>query len=175
MNYPSNYIESALKEFKRYKTLGDRSFTQLREEDIHWSPNEDSNSIAIVVKHMVGNMLSRWTDFLHSDGEKSWRNRDTEFEEPYTSKKELMDAWDNAWDLVFTTLESIDEESFRKKVYIRQEEHSVMEAVNRQLGHYAYHTGQIVFIAKSILGDKWQSLSIPKGGSDEFNRRMFGQ
>ena len=119
-------------------------------------------------------MLSRWTDFLNSDGEKSWRNRDTEFEDPYTSKKDMIKAWDKAWDLVFNTLESIDHNSFQTKVYIRKEEHSVVEAINRQLGHYAYHSGQIVFLAKSILGEKWQSLSIPKGGSDEFNRKMFG-
>lgn len=172
---PANYLESALKEFKRYKNLGDKSFAQLRDKDIHWSPNEESNSIAIVVKHMVGNMRSRWTDFLHSDGEKSWRNRDTEFEDPYKTIQEMTEAWDKAWDLVFNTLESIDQESFHKKVQIRKEEHSVIEAVNRQLGHYAYHTGQIVYIAKSVLGDNWQSLSIPKGGSDEFNKRMFGQ
>ena len=175
MNDPSNYLESALKEFRRYKSLGDKSFVQLREEDIHWSPNTDSNSIAIIVKHMVGNMLSRWTDFLSSDGEKSWRNRDTEFEDPYNTKEEMIEAWDKAWDLVFHTLGSIDATTFYQKVYIRKEAHTVAEAINRQLGHYAYHTGQLVFLAKSILGDKWQSLSIPKGGSEEFNKRMFGQ
>ena len=175
MNDPSNYLESALKEFRRYKSLGDKSFAQLREEDIHWSQNKDSNSIAIIVKHMVGNMLSRWTDFLSSDGEKSWRNRDTEFEDPYSTKAEMIEAWDKAWDLVFQTLGSIDSTTFKQKVYIRQEAHTVVEAINRQLGHYAYHTGQIVFLAKGILGDKWQSLSIPKGGSEEFNKRMFGQ
>ena len=175
MNDPSNYLESALKEFRRYKALGDKSFAQLGEKDIHWSPNEDSNSIAIIVKHMVGNMRSRWTDFFSSDGEKSWRNRDTEFEDPFNSLLEMTEAWDRAWELVLNTLASIDPDSFNHKVYIRKEEHSVIEAVNRQLGHYAYHTGQIVYIAKSILGDKWQSLSIPKGGSDEYNKRMFGK
>ena len=175
MNDPEQYLVSAKKEFRRYKSLGDRTFVQLDEKDIHWVPNTDSNSIAIIVKHMVGNMLSRWTDFLHSDGEKEWRDRDTEFEDPYDSIHEMTEAWDKGWDLVFNTLESLDETSLYTKVKIRKEDHSVVEAINRQLGHYAYHTGQIVFLAKSLLGDKWTSLSIPKGGSDEFNRRMFGQ
>ena len=175
MNNPAHYLESANKEFRRYKSLGDKTFDQLNDQDIHWVPNPDSNSIAIIVKHMVGNMLSRWTDFLQSDGEKAWRRRDTEFQDPYTSKQEMTEAWEKAWALVFDTLESIDEASFYTKVKIRKEDHSVIEAINRQLGHYAYHTGQIVFIAKSILGDRWASLSIPKGGSDDFNRRMFGQ
>lgn len=155
--------------------MGDKTFVQLEDKDIHWVPNSDANSIAITVKHMVGNMLSRWTDFLHADGEKSWRNRDTEFEDPYASKEEMMEAWEKAWHLVFNTLNSIDETNFNTKVKIRKEDHSVVEAINRQLGHYAYHTGQIVFIAKSILGEQWVSLSIPKGGSDAFNKRMFGQ
>ena len=175
MNDPSNYLESALKEFRRYKTLADKSFAQLREKDIHWSPDKESNSIAILVKHMVGNMRSRWTDFLKSDGEKTWRNRDSEFEEPYHSLQEMTEAWDSAWNLVFNTLKSIDDDSFHQQVFIRKEGHTIIEAVNRQLGHYAYHTGQIVYIAKSILGDNWRSLSIPKGGSEEYNKGMFGQ
>ena len=174
MNNPSHYLESAEKEFRRYKSLGDKTFVQLKNKDIHWVPDAEANCIAIIVKHMVGNMLSRWTDFLHTDGEKSWRNRDTEFEDPYTTKKEMIEAWERAWLIVFNTLKSIDETNFNTKVKIRHEDHSVVEAINRQLGHYAYHTGQIVFIGKCILGKQWVNLSIPKGGSDEFNKRMFG-
>ena len=120
-------------------------------------------------------MHSRWTDFLHSDGEKSWRNRDSEFEDPYETIAVMKKAWEEAWDLVFSTLENIDEKDFNSPVFIRNEKHSIVEATNRQLGHYAYHTGQIVVIAKCILGDQWKSLSIPKGESAAFNKKMFGK
>ncbi len=174
MNFPEHYIQNIKSEFGRYKSLGDKTFTQLNDQQILWTPNDDSNSIAIVVKHMVGNMLSRWTDFLTEDGEKSWRHRDREFEDPYTSKYEMVQAWENGWQCVFAALDQIDGQNFNTKVSIRGEEHSIIEALNRQLGHYAYHTGQIVMTAKGLLGVSWQSLSIPKGGSEDFNRTMFG-
>lgn len=173
MNFTENYLQSALKEFKRYKNLGDKTFGRLSDEDIHWHANEESNSIAILVKHMAGNMRSRWTNFLTEDGEKEWRNRDTEFEDSFTSKEEMINAWEEGWDTVFNAMGSIGQHNFDSPVYIRDEKHSIVEAVNRQLGHYAYHTGQIISIAKNILGKDWESLSIPKGGSREFNQSMF--
>lgn len=173
MALSEQYLLGAIKEFRRYKTMGDETFARLNDQEIHWRVNNESNSIAIIVKHMVGNMLSRWTNFLTEDGEKPWRDRDTEFEDPYASKKEMLDAWDKGWQCVFDAINAIDEDNFHTVVRIRNEDHSIIEAVNRQLGHYAYHTGQIVLSAKNILGDKWQSLSIPKGRSEEFNKSMF--
>ena len=175
MNFPEHYLQNIIAEFKRYKSLGDKSFSQLSEEEIHWRPNDDSNSIAIIVKHMVGNMLSRWTHFLTEDGEKSWRQRDREFVDPYSTKEEMLSAWESGWNCVFDALKQINSQNFDTKVTIRGEEHSIPEALNRQLGHYAYHTGQIVTTAKGLLGANWQSLSIPKGKSEDFNRSMFGK
>ncbi len=173
MKFSETYLQSVLKEFNRYKSLSDKTFNRLDDKEIHWRLNEDSNSIAIIVKHMVGNMLSRWTHFLTEDGEKSWRNRDSEFEDGYSSKAEMLKAWDKGWQIVFSALDGIDDTNFDTMVRIRGEELSIPEAINRQLGHYAYHTGQIVMTAKNILGKNWESLSIPKGGSEEFNRTMF--
>ena len=173
MALSEQYLESAIKEFQRYKTLGDKTFARLSEKEIHWRFNEETNSIAIIVKHMVGNMLSRWTNFLTEDGEKPWRKRDTEFEDPYSSKEEMLQAWENGWQCVFKALRTINEDNFHTHIRIRNEQHNIFEAVNRQLGHYAYHTGQIITTAKNILGERWQSLSIPKGGSEEFNNSMF--
>ncbi len=175
MDFPEHYRQNIIDEFMRYKTLGDRCFEQLSEGDIHWSTADQSNSIALIVKHMVGNMLSRWTNFLTEDGEKSWRHRDMEFEDPYPTRSEMIEAWERGWKCVFDALEMINDANFYGKVLIRNEEHSIPEALNRQLGHYAYHTGQIVWISKNIKGKEWQSLSIPKGMSDEFNRSMFGK
>lgn len=173
MNDQENYIKSARYEFQRYKTLGDKTFDQLGEEDIHWVHNTHDNSMAIIVKHMVGNMLSRWTNFLTEDGEKSWRNRETEFENPYTTKAEMIQAWQKGWQCLFEALESIDAGNFNSKIKIRNESHTVFEAVNRQLAHYANHVGQIVYIGKMIKGKEWVSLSIPKGGSAAFNQKKF--
>lgn len=175
MNFPEDYLQNIIKEFGRYKSLGDRCFEQLNDSDIFWCPGDQSNSIALIVKHMAGNMLSRWTNFLSEDGEKPWRHRDTEFEDPYTSGKEMIAAWEKGWQCVFEALETINDKNFNDKVLIRNEEHSIPEALNRQLGHYAYHTGQIVWIAKIIKGADWQPLTIPKGKSEDFNRSMFGK
>lgn len=173
MNFPEHYLQNILKEFNRYKSLGDRTFGQLKDEEIHWRVNDETNSIAIVVKHMVGNMLSRFTNFLTEDGEKSWRNRDTEFKDPYRSKKELIQAWEKGWQCVFDAVAQIDELNFHTGVHIRMEQHSIVEALNRQLAHYAYHTGQIVTTAKNIRGEHWKSLTIPRGKSEDFNKIMF--
>lgn len=173
MSLSEKYLQSAIKEFHRYKTMGDKTFVRLNDQEIHWRVNDESNSIVIIVKHMVGNMLSRWTNFLTEDGEKPWRERDTEFEDPYSSKKEMLNAWEKGWQCVFEALDTIDDGNFHNDILIRNEKHNIFEAVNRQLAHYAYHTGQIIVTAKNILGDRWQSLSIPKGGSKEFNKSMF--
>jgi hypothetical protein len=173
MDYQKNYLKSALFEFRRYKTLGNKTFDQLNDKDIHWVNGNHDNSIAIIVKHMVGNMLSRWTNFLVEDGEKKWRNRETEFKEPYRSKSEMINAWEEGWQCLFSALESINSENFEEEIKIRKEAHTIFEAVNRQLAHYANHVGQIVFIGKMIKGNVWISLSIPKGKSADFNANKF--
>ena len=175
MDFPKNFVASAFFEFHRYKTMGDKTFAQLSDDDILWKYSETDNSIAIIVKHMVGNMLSRWTNFLTEDGEKTWRNREMEFEEPYASKEEMVAARDKGWQCLFNALESINSKNFETKVKIRDQEHTVVEAINRQLAHYASHVGQIAFVGRMIKGEQWVSLSIPKGGSEAFNQKMFGK
>ena len=174
MNFQENYLASVKFEFQRYKTMGDKTFAQIGDADIHWKYAETDNSIAIIVKHMVGNMLSRWTNFLTEDGEKSWRERDMEFEASYTSKSEMITAWEKGWKCLFDALSQIDSTNFQNRITIRGEEHSILEAVNRQLAHYANHVGQIVFIGRMVKGTDWTSLSIPKGASGAFNKMMFG-
>lgn len=173
MNFQEHYLNSLRFEMNRYKKLGDSTLDQIRDEDIHWSPSVTDNSIAILVKHMAGNMKSRFTNFLVEDGEKSWRNRDSEFEDPYATKEELIAAWEEGWACVFGALASIHAENFNTQVKIRNEKHSLVEAFNRQLGHYASHVGQIVYIGKMRRGKSWISLSIPKGQSEEFNKKKF--
>lgn len=173
MSLATHYIQNILKEFQRYKSLGDRTFAQLEEDEIHWRMSDEGNSIAILVKHMVGNMLSRFTDFLTADGEKPWRKRDMEFEDPFSSKREMIESWEKGWKCVFDAVAVLDQDNFDTTVFIRKEKHSIIEALNRQLGHYAYHTGQIVMTAKSIRGNQWKSLTIPKGKSEDFNKTMF--
>ncbi|WP_228237617.1 DUF1572 family protein [Allomuricauda sp. M10] len=174
MDFQENYPANVKFEFHRYKTLGDNTFAQLSENDIHWAYSESDNSIALIVKHMVGNMLSRWTHFLTEDGEKSWRNREMEFENPYSTKKEMLSAWEQGWECLFSALDSIDSSNFANKITIRGQEHTIVEAINRQVAHYSSHVGQIVLLGKMIKGSDWQSLSIPKGGSEAFNQKMFG-
>lgn len=169
------FLSSTRKQFEYYKMLGERTFDQLQEDDFFWQYNEESNSIAIIVKHLWGNMLSRWTDFLTSDGEKEWRNREEEFEADIKSKEELMAKWKEGWTCLFTALDSINEENFEQKIYIRNQAHTIVEAVNRQLAHYSYHLGQIVYLGRMIKGSEWKSLSIPKGKSKEFNEKKFSQ
>ncbi len=175
MENTSHYLKNVKKEFTRYKTLGDKTFAQLEEGDFHFRFTEEDNSIAVIVKHMAGNMRSRWTNFLTEDGEKSWRKRETEFEATLRSKTDILEAWKSGWECLFDALDGLTPENLSDTIEIRKEPHTVLEAINRQLAHYAYHTGQIVFLAKSIRGNDWQSLSIPKGGSDVFNKRMFGK
>lgn len=175
MSYEENYIKSALFEFQRYKTLGNKSFDQLGEQDLFWAYNNSNNSIAVIVKHMSGNMLSRWTNFLTEDGEKEWRKRETEFNNSFSSKREIIQAWEKGWACLFNALNSINPDDFKKTIKIRNEGHTIFEAVNRQLAHYANHMGQIVLIGKMIKGEEWISLSIAKGKSSEFNRKKFGE
>ena len=174
MGFQENYLKSVLFEFQRYKSMGDKTFAQISDNDIHWKYAETDNSIAIIVKHMVGNMMSRWTNFLTEDGEKSWRERDLEFEEPYVSKAEMIASWEKGWKCLFDALSQIEGTNFQKKVTIRGEEHTIVEAINRQLAHYANHVGQIIFIGRMIKGSEWTPLSIPKGASKAFNKKMFG-
>jgi len=147
---------------------------QLDEENLFWQYNDASNSIAIIVQHLWGNMLSRWTNFLTEDGEKEWRERDAEFEKVINTKEELIIKWDEGWDCLFAALKSLTVDDLNKTIYIRKEPLTVIDAINRQLAHYSYHVGQMVYIGKMQLNDRWISLSIPKGNSKEFNDKMMG-
>lgn len=169
------YLQSCIKQFEYYKLLGEKAMEQLPEEKLFWQYNDESNSIAIVVKHLWGNMLSRWTDFLTSDGEKEWRDRDTEFENDTKSREQLMERWNEGWQCLLNALNQLKKDDLQKIVYIRNQGHIVMEAINRQLAHYPYHIGQIVFVAKMAAGEKWHSLTIPKGQSQQFNDEKFSK
>lgn len=170
-----NYIESVRKQFEYYKSLGEKTFAQVREEDLFWQYNEASNSIATIVKHLAGNMLSRWTDFLTTDGEKEWRNRESEFENDLQTAEEMKALWNKGWACLFAALDSINEENFETIIYIRNQGHTVMEAINRQLAHYPYHIGQIIFIGKILKSEEWTSLSIPRGNSKKYNEEKFSK
>lgn len=175
MNAAENFLDISRKMFVFYKSLADKSIAALNDEEIHYLPNEESNSIAILVHHMSGNMLSRFTDFLTSDGEKEWRNRDAEFEDTYASKQEMLDAWEKGWNCLFAALDTLSPEITTNIVYIRNEGHTVLEALTRQVAHYAYHVGQIVYLAKMIRNKEWQTLSIARGQSASFNKAKFDQ
>lgn len=169
----TNYLEGIRKQFLYYKSLGEKTMAQIPEDQLFWQYNADSNSIGIIVKHLWGNMKSRWTDFLIADGEKSWRDRDAEFENDIKTKEALLQKWNAGWLCVFEALDSINQTNFEQSVYIRNIEHSITDALNRQLAHYAYHIGQIVYIGKMISGKNWESLSIAKGKSNAFNEKRF--
>ncbi len=169
------FLESSIKLFRYYKKLGEGAIAQLTDEEVLQKPNDASNSIALIVHHLSGNMLSRWTDFLTSDGEKSWRNREAEFEASYPDKQTMLAAWDKGWFCLFQALENLKPEDLAKEIYIRKEGQSVLEAIQRQLAHYPSHVGQILFQAKAIKGNDFNSLSIPKGNSDSFNKEKFSQ
>ena len=168
-----DYLESTIKQFEYYKLLGEKAMEQLPKEKLFWQYNEESNSIATIVKHLSGNMLSRWTDLLTTDGEKEWRNRDAEFENDIQSREELLTIWNDGWQCLLNSLRQLTADDLEKIVYIRNQGHTVMEAINRQLAHYPYHIGQIVYLAKMISGTGWKSLSIPKGNSRSFNAEKF--
>jgi hypothetical protein len=170
----ASYLESAIKQFEYYKMLGEKTIYQIEDENmLFWKYNEECNSIATIVKHLSGNMLSRWTNFMTTDGEKEWRNRDQEFETKMLTKAELMASWEEGWQCLFDALKQISVSDLDKIIYIRNQGHTVSEAINRQLAHYPYHIGQIVFIGKMIANEKWVSLSIPKNKSVEYNDKKF--
>jgi len=171
----ADYLNSVKKQFEYYKSVGEKTFEQLQEKDLFWQYDQDSNSIAIIVNHLWGNMKSRWTDFLSSDGEKAWRQRDLEFEMVIKTKEELIEKWDDGWNCLFDALDLVNADTFDTKIYIRNQEHSVMDAINRQLAHYPYHIGQIVYIGKMVKKNEWHILSIPKGKSNEFNNDKFSK
>ena len=169
------YLDSAKKQFLYYKTLGEKAMEQLEPEQLFVAINEDTNNIATIVKHLSGNMLSRWTDFLTTDGEKEWRNRDAEFENDLLTKEAVQNAWNKGWDCLFNALKDVQPEQLSQIIYIRNEGHSVIEAINRQLAHYPYHVGQVVFYAKQLKNTNWESLSIPKNNSKKYNSEKFAQ
>ncbi|MEJ7585941.1 MAG: DUF1572 domain-containing protein [Ferruginibacter sp.] len=169
----NTYLSSIKKEFNYYKMLGEKAMAQVPAEKLFWQYNSESNSIATIVKHLSGNMLSRWTDFLTTDGEKEWRNRDAEFQNDYQNKEEMVTKWEEGWNCLLGTLDNLTTDDLAKEIFIRNMGHTVLEAINRQLAHYPYHIGQIIFIAKMICDDEWKSLSIPKGSSVNYNRTQF--
>jgi len=169
MQLAEGLLKNMIKRFKMYKDLGDKTFAQLNDEDIVYQPNEQSNSIAMIVQHLHGNMLSRFTNFLTEDGEKPWRNRDKEFDEVSLTKAGVIDLWNEGWTCLFNALEALQPDDLMKTIYIRTEPLLVFDALLRQLAHYPNHVGQIQYIGKMRKGAAWQSLSIPKGKSEDFN------
>ena len=169
MSIGKEYLATAIKRMKYYKDLGEKTFEQLEEKDFHFLPSSESNSIAVIVQHMTGNMLSRWTNFLTEDGEKEWRDRDDEFEIHQYSKQQIIDLWNKGWNCFLQAVESLTENDLNKTVSIRQEQLSVIDAITRQMAHYPYHIGQIVFIGRLIKNKGWKNLSIPKGQSQTYN------
>lgn len=166
------FLSSAIKRFNEYKALGEKTFAQLTGEQMLRQPNEASNSIAVIIQHLHGNMRSRWTNFLTEDGEKSWRQRDAEFEVHSLAKEQLLNLWDEGWRVFLDALQSLSEDDLGKTVTIRSQPLLVVDAINRQLAHYSYHVGQIVYLGRWMKDAEWQSLSIPKGASATFNQEL---
>ena len=163
------YLDATIKRLLYYKKLGDQTFEQLNDVDFHYQPNDSCNSIAIIIQHLSGNMQSRWTNFLMEDGEKKWRNRDAEFENLQLTKNELILLWDKGWHCFLDAISPLTKKELKQTIYIRKEPIIVLDAINRQLAHYPYHVGQIIFIAKMIKGNNWKNLSIEKGASQMYN------
>lgn len=174
MKAKETYLASIKKVFNNYKLMGEKTFAQLEDEHINYTPNEDTNSIAVIVKHISGNMLSRWTHFLTEDGEKEWRHRDNEFVNTIKTKQELLEVWGKGWECMFSAINPLTADDLMKTVYIRKEPHTVIDAINRQLAHYASHIGQIIYMAKIVKSGDWESLTIPRNKSKEFNQKMMG-
>ncbi|MBV7533210.1 DUF1572 family protein [Chitinophaga sp. sic0106] len=169
------YLTSVTKRFLNYKDMGGKTIARLTAAQLHREPQGAPNSIAVIVKHLHGNILSRWTDFLTTDGEKPDRQRDAEFEADQASQEDIMRQWEEAWQCLTGSLHTVTDADLEKTVYIRNEAHTVIDAINRQLAHVAYHVGQMVYAGKMLLGEQWESLSIPKGQSAAFNKAKFGQ
>jgi len=172
MSIANEFLVSSIKRFKEYKSLGDKTFAQLSGEEMLRQPNDASNSIGLIIQHMHGNMLSRWTNFLTEDGEKLWRKRDEEFEIQSLSKEQLLELWEEGWKVFLDTLQSLQEDDLLKTITIRTQPLIVIDAINRQMGHYSYHVGQIVYLGRWMKNEQWQSLSIPKGDSAAYNKTM---
>lgn len=174
MTIGSHFLETTIGVFKNYKSLAEKSFAQLQnDQEFHFLPSKESNSIALIIKHISGNMISRWTDFLTSDGEKPNRNRDEEFVDRKETQEQLMQQWDAGWKVFFDTLHSLKEEDLLKNILIRKEELTVIQALTRQTAHYSYHIGQIVYIAKQVRDESWKSLSIPKNQSAAYMKGTY--
>ena len=171
----SDFLSSARKQFAYYKLLGEQAMAQIPDEKLFWQPNSASNSIATIVKHLWGNMLSRWTDFLTTDGEKPWRAREAEFDNDLPTRAEVLAKWEAGWQCLFAALDALTPADLDRSIYIRHQGHTVTEAINRQLAHYPYHVGQIVFLARLVADESWQSLSIPKGNSAAYNAEKFAK
>jgi hypothetical protein len=169
------YLDSAKRQFLMYKALGEKAMAQIADDQLNWQANEDSNSATAIVKHLWGNMMSRWTDFLTTDGEKPWRQRDAEFDNEPIDRVAIMAKWEEGWQCLFGALNSITDDDLGRIIYIRNEGHTVLEAINRQISHYCYHVGQIVYISKLRSTDTWKSLSIPRNQSASYNADKFAQ
>jgi hypothetical protein len=168
-----SYLKSVTAQFQYYKKLGEGAMSQLEDDGLFWQPNPEVNSISIIVSHLHGNMLSRWTNFLTEDGEKPWRQRDVEFEGMIKDRNELMVKWEQGWQCLFAALDSINDQDLEEIVYIRNEGHTILEAINRQLAHYPYHVGQMVHIAKTLKDESWETLSIARNKSSQYNSDKF--
>ncbi|SDM30117.1 DUF1572 family protein [Sediminibacillus halophilus] len=175
MNLGDEYLNIIILRFQSIKSLGEKTMNQLSEKDIHWTYNPETNNVAVLVKHLSGNMVSRWTDFLNSDGEKQDRNRDGEFEDTVSSKSELLEIWERGWKTLFDALKGLTESDLLKTVHIRGEGLLVIDAIERQLAHYASHIGQMVYIGKLVKDSDWENLSIPKGKSQEYLQQKLDQ
>ncbi|MCR8852232.1 DUF1572 domain-containing protein [Lysinibacillus fusiformis] len=173
MTIAQTYLQVVQKRFKNVKELGDGALTQLEGAELHWAYNEESNSIAVIVKHVSGNMISRWTDFLTTDGEKTTRNRDDEFINSLNTKEAIIAVWEEGWQVFLGALETITESDLQGHVTIRGEKLAVIDAIERQMAHYSQHIGQIIYIAKQVKGSDWQTLSIARGQSQAFNKAML--
>lgn len=167
------YLKSIKKEFLHYKQLAEKAMEQLEPAQLFFVNKDEANSIATIINHLNGNMLSRWTDFLTTDGEKSWRNRDNEFNNNATDKETVLAKWEEGWSCLFNSINQLDETQLETIVFIRNEPHTVVDAINRQLAHYSYHIGQIVYSAKQLKNSEWYSLSINRNRSDEYNSAKF--
>jgi uncharacterized damage-inducible protein DinB len=172
LEFTTSYLRDSLTMFRYYKKLADRAMEQVRDEDLFAFLDAESNSIAVIAKHMAGNMRSRWTDFLTSDGEKPTRDRDSEFVDPPTTREALNELWEVGWTRLFAALEPLTDSDLERRVTIRGEPHSVTQAINRQVAHLSYHVGQIVLLARHYAGERWVSLSVPRNKSAEFNRKV---
>lgn len=171
----NDYLTSVKKQFAYYKSLGEKTFEQLTDQQLLWQYNPESNSVAIIVNHMAGNMISRWTDIFTSDGEKPTRNREAEFTPSAPTRQTILNTWEQGWKCLFNTLDKLTADDLDKIIYIRNQGHTVMEAINRQLAHYPYHVGQIVFLGKMLCNESWHSLSIPRGQSENYSADKFAK